>query len=218
MQKRNYTLIPEGSELRQETNQTYQIHQDAYHKLKALMLHSCTVFSRPHLTHFVIYLPEGEESISDTLEEFVRLIKHPEPRRKPAANSKQPMKAGIAHPAPLYRWCKEQKADHKHLFDGLHFHVQMILDQHLVYPHQRVSDRLTLLQERGHIRGWNLCPPITSGLGELKRSLKVPETAKELMYWVSYTCKQATKEGLTGRLYGGSQITNEASRTFHNKH
>lgn len=187
------TILNKGSELGLVTNNKYSVERQPFDRLLKLVSYSTVLFKKPALYKVVIYLKNKDQSLSAMIDELKRLY---------AGNSKSEL---------LYHWAKEFKIDSTHY--GTHYHFVFIgetrgWDGKEYYVEGRLRLSLTKLQANGWVNNYSFSKPMSETMlpHSLKACCNSYDRVRDLTHWLSYNCKQETKEEVVGRKYGCSVI------------
>ena len=187
------TILSKSSELGLVTNHKYSIERQPFDRLLKLVSYSTVLFKKPALYKVVIYLKNKDQSLSAMIDELKRLY---------AGNSKSEL---------LYHWAKEFKIDSTHY--GTHYHFVFIgaargWDGREDYVEGRLRTALVQLQDKEWINNWSFSTPKSETMlpHSLKPCCRDSGRVRDLINWLSYNCKQETKEEVFGRRYGCSLI------------
>lgn len=187
------TILKKVSELGLVTKHKFSIEQEPYKRLLKLVSYSLAIFRKPALYKVVIYLKNEEQSLSAMIDELKRLY------------------SGSSNSKLLYHWAREYKIDSTHY--GTHYHFIFIGDARSwsgteIYVEARLKLSLTKLQANGWINNYSFSKPWSATMlpHSLKPCCKDYDRVRDLANWLSYNCKQETKEKVAGKRYGCSLI------------
>lgn len=190
MTNNHYKTITADNPLYELVQAEKLIQEQPFLELQELVLASKELMVSPQLLHYVFYLSDKYNERSNGISVFMKELM----RR---LNNHVRVK-------PLYQWSKESVVDKWH--DGLHYHVQLIFEGKSSKYSFHLGTVLAELKRDGYLKAYYHNQPKTSGLGNIKASLRDPVKAADLWNWLSYPCKSLTKENLSGRLYGRSEF------------
>lgn len=190
MKRKSYPVIRATDELAKEVKLEKDIHKVPYLKLKETVFASTKLMISPHLFHAVIYLSPKYNNMKDGWSKFMK-----EALRRLGSR---------VNIEPLLRWSKEMAFDEFH--QGIHYHLQIIGETKGSRFSYHLVQVLDAMKKDGYCQNFYINKPKSPKLGNIKASLRNPATALDMWNWLSYTTKEQTKEHLTGRLYGGSNL------------